>query len=126
MPTRDQALELFERRRAAWLASDLEAYLDLWADDMTFQSPIHAEPLRGKPAFAELVRQSLELSQPLRFEFEHIAVAGTMVLAEWTIAIARRDTDRVIEWRGMSVCEIRDGRIHAWREYWNPIAVMAP
>jgi uncharacterized protein (TIGR02246 family) len=126
MPTRDQALELFERRRAAWLASDLEAYLDLWADDMTFQSPVHAEPLRGKPAFAELVRQSLELSQPLRFEFEHIAVAGTMVLAEWTIAIARRDTDRVIEWRGMSVCEIRDGRIHAWREYWNPIAVMAP
>jgi ketosteroid isomerase-like protein len=119
-------LELFERRRAAWLASDLEAYLDLWADDMTFQSPVHAEPLRGKPAFAELVRPSLELSEPLRFEFEHIAVAGTMVLAEWTIAIARRDTDRVIEWRGMSVCEIRDGRIHAWREYWNPIAVMAP
>jgi len=126
MPTREEAIELFARRRAAWVAADLEAYLELWADDMTFQSPVHAEPLRGKPAFAELVRQSLELSRPLRFEFDHIAVAGATVLAEWTIAIERRDTRRVIEWRGMSVCEIHDGKIHAWREYWNPMALMAP
>jgi uncharacterized protein len=126
MPTRDEAMKLFEKRRAAWLAADLEAYLELWADDMTFQSPVHAEPLCGKQAFAALVRQSLEFSRPLRFEFEHIAVAGVLVLAEWTIAIERRDTQRLIEWRGMSVCEIRDGRIQTWREYWNPLAVMAP
>ena len=126
MPTRDEAMKLFEKRRAAWLDADLEAYLDLWADDMTFQSPVHAEPLSGKPAFAALVRQSLEFSRPLRFEFEHLAVDGALVLAEWTIAIERRDTQRIIEWRGMSVCEIRDGKIQMWREYWNPMAVMAP
>jgi len=126
MPTRDEAMNLFEKRRAAWLAADLEAYFELWADDMTFQSPVHAEPLCGKQAFAALVRQSLEFSRPLRFEFEHIAVDGALVLAEWTIAIERRDPQRIIEWRGMSVCEIRDGKIQTWREYWNPLAVMAP
>jgi limonene-1,2-epoxide hydrolase len=126
MPTRDEAMKLFEKRRAAWLAADLEAYLELWADDMTFQSPVHAEPLYGKQAFGALVRQSLEFSRPLRFEFEHIAVDGAMVLAEWTIAIERRDLQRIIEWRGMSVCEIRDGKIQTWREYWNPLAVMVP
>ena len=126
MPSRDEAMRLFEKRRAAWLDADLEAYLDLWAEDMTFQSPVHAEPLRGKQAFAALVRQSLEFSRPLRFEFEQIAVDGAMVLAEWTIAIERRDTQRIVEWRGMSVCEIRDGKIQTWREYWNPLAVMAP
>ena len=47
-----------------------------------------------------------------------------MVLAEWTIAIERRDSGQRIEWRGMSVAEIRDGLIVTWREYWNPLAVM--
>jgi predicted GNAT family N-acyltransferase/limonene-1,2-epoxide hydrolase len=120
MPTLAEARALFEKRRAAWLAGDVDAYLALWADDMTFRSPVHAEPLRGREAFADLVRQSLELSRPLRFDFAHIAVAGSVILAEWTIAIERRDTRNVIEWRGMSACEVRDGRIRWWREYWNP------
>jgi len=124
MLRRDEAVELFEKRRAAWLAEDLDAYLALWADEMTFQSPVHAEPLRGRDAFAALVRQSTAFARPLRFEFEHVAVSGDVVLAEWTIAIERRDTAVTIEWRGMSVCEIRDGRIRAWREYWNPADVL--
>jgi len=125
MPTLDEAILLFEKRRAAWLAGDLDAYLALWAEDMTFQSPVHAEPLRGKSAYADLVRQSFEFSRPLRFEILHLAAAGSMVLAEWRIALERRDGGRVIEWRGMSVCEIHDGMIHAWREYWNPTDVLA-
>src|SRR6266478_355176 len=129
MPTREEATQLFEQRRDAWLREDLDSYLALWADDMTFQSPVHAEPLRGRDAFAGLVRQSLEFSRPLRFDFAHIAVAGSVILAEWTIAIERRDTRSVIEWRGMSACEVRDGKIRWWREYWNPadlVPVAAP
>jgi ketosteroid isomerase-like protein len=123
MPTYDEALTLFEKRRQAWLHEDVDAYLALWADDMTFQSPVHTEPL-GRAAFADLVRQSTAFSRPLRFDFDHIAVHGPMVLAEWTIAIQRRDSGQRIEWRGMSVAEIRDGLIVTWREYWNPLAVM--
>jgi limonene-1,2-epoxide hydrolase len=122
MPTPDEAIALFDRRRRAWLAGDLDAYLALWADDMTFQSPAHAEPLRGRAAFAELVRRASALSRPLAFDFTHIAVAGDVVLAEWRIAIERRDARRV-EWWGMSVAEVRGGLIHAWREYWNPADV---
>ena len=48
------------------------------------------------------------------------AIHGAVVLAEWTIAVERRDGGRVLEWRGMSVAEIRDGVIRMWREYWNP------
>jgi limonene-1,2-epoxide hydrolase len=118
--TPEDALALFEQRRQAWLREDVEAYLALWSEDMTFQSPVHAEPLRGRAAFAELVRQSFAFSRPVRFDFEHIAVHGAVVLAEWTIAVERRDSGRVLEWRGMSVAEIRDGVIRMWREYWNP------
>ena len=64
MLTRDQALELFEQRRQAWLAEDVEAYLALWTDDMSFESPVHREPL-DRAAFAELVRHSFAFSRPL-------------------------------------------------------------
>jgi limonene-1,2-epoxide hydrolase len=124
MLTREEAVELFEQRRQAWLREDLDGYLALWADDMRFQSPVHAQPLRGRAAFGDLVRQSFAFSRPLHFEFEHIAVHGAMVLAEWSIAIERRDTKQRLEWHGMSVAEIREGRIVEWREYWNPAALM--
>jgi len=122
--TYEAAVALFEKRRLAWLGEDLDGYMALWAEDMTFQSPVHVEPLRGRAVFLELVRQSLALSRPVRFEFHHIAVNGAMVLAEWDIAIARRDTGQVLAWYGMSIAEIRDGLIRHWREYWNPAALM--
>jgi uncharacterized protein (TIGR02246 family) len=120
MPTHAEAVVLFDRRRRAWLGGDLETYLALWAEDMTFQSPVHAEPLRGRTAFAELVRRSFEFSRPLRFDFTHVAVAGDTVLAEWVIAVERRADGRRLEWRGMSVADVREGLIRRWREYWNP------
>jgi limonene-1,2-epoxide hydrolase len=123
MPTRDEAIALFDRRRQAWLAEDVDAYLALWAEDMRFQSPLHPEPL-GHAAFAELVRRAFAGARPLRFDVTRLAVAGDVVLAEWRIAVERRDGGRRIEWWGMSVAEIRDGLIRTWREYWNPADVV--
>ena len=123
MPTHAEAVALFERRRDAWLRGDLDVYLSLWAADMTFQSPMHAEPLCGRAAFGDLVRQSFAFARPLAFDFTHIAVTGDTVLAEWRIAIERREGGRRIEWWGMSVAEVRDGLIWRWREYWNPADV---
>ena len=73
MPTWDEAVDLFERRRKAWLADDLDAYLELWADDMTFQSPVHDEPLIGKTPYEELVRRSAAFVKPLAFDVVSLA-----------------------------------------------------
>lgn len=118
--TLEVAGDLFERRRRAWLDEDLDAYLALWAEDMTFGSPVHPEPLRGRAAFAELLRRSAERVRPRRFDFQHLAVRGDVVLAEWTIEIENRADGRVLAYDGMSVARIRDGLIVEWREYWNP------
>jgi ketosteroid isomerase-like protein len=120
VPSLAEAVELFERRRRAWLAEDSDAYLALWADDMTFRSPVHEEPLRGKQSYAELVRRSIAMVRPVAFVVDHIAVEGELVLAEWHAEIEWRADGRRSSWRGMSVCEIRDGLIGTWREYWNP------
>jgi limonene-1,2-epoxide hydrolase len=125
MLTHDEAVALFDRRRDAWLREDLAAYLAVWAEDMTFESPVHAQPVHGRAAFAAIVHQSAAMVRPVSFDFEHLAVQGSMVLAEWRIVIERRDTGRRIAWRGMSVAEIRDGRIVHWREYRNPAALLS-
>src|SRR5437762_11885494 len=90
---------------------------------MTFQSPMHAEPLRGRGPFADLVARSLAAARPLRFDVSHLAVREDVVMAEWTIAIERRESGARIEWRGMSVAEMRDGRIAVRGEYWDPAAL---
>jgi limonene-1,2-epoxide hydrolase len=123
MITHDDAIALFARRRDAWLRQDLEGYLALWAPDMRFRSPVHREPL-DRAAFTDLVRRSFAASRPLEFEFAAIATDGDTVLAEWRIAVERRDGGRRIEWWGMSTAVIRDGLIATWREYWNPADVV--
>lgn len=117
------ARRLFDRRREAWLAADLDAYLSLFADDFEITMPGRAEPVRGIEPYRKLVTRSFEWARPASFEFHHLAVVGDTVLAEWTISVARRDTGATVEWRGMSVCEIRDGLIAWWREYWDPRSI---
>src|SRR2546428_12991150 len=111
MPTREEATRLFEQRRDAWLREDLDAYLALWAEDMTFQSPVHAEPLRGRSAFADLVRQAFAFARPLAFDFTHVAVAGDVVLAEWRIAVERRAGGRRGAGWGVGGAGVPGGRV---------------
>ncbi len=118
-----EADALFARRRDAWLREDLDAYLECWADDMTFVSPVHQEPVRGRAAYAALIRASAEAVRPLRFDVAHLAVREGVVLAEWEIEAEHRASARRLRWRGMSVAGYRDGLIVWWREYWNPAAL---
>jgi len=126
MLTLAEATRLFDARRTAWLREDLDGYLALWADDMTFAAPSHPEPLRGRAAFADLVRRSNVVTRPLRFNVLHLAIAGDdVVLAEWVITVEHRHSGQQITWRGMSRCTLRDGLIAEWREYWNPADLAA-
>ena len=62
----------------------------------------------------------------MAFDFHHLAVDGDVVLADWTITVARRRDDTVVKWRGMSACQLRDGQIVWWREYYeDPVGLRA-
>ncbi len=116
---RDDAAALFERRRQAWLNEDVEDYLDCFAEDLVLETPA-SEPTHGRARYAALVRRSLAAVRPVAFDFHEIAVHGTTVLAEWTITLEVRADRRELSYRGMSICEIEDGRILWWREYYDP------
>jgi uncharacterized protein (TIGR02246 family) len=121
---RQEAVALFERRRDAWLAEDFEGYLGLFAPDVVLQTAT-GKPYQGRDAYGDLVRRSYQAMRPVAFDFHEIAVHGSSVLAEWTITIERRADARQLSYRGMSICEIRDGLIQWWREYFDP-ALLRP
>ena len=126
MLTEAEADALFARRRDAWLREDIDAYLACWAEDMTFASPVHPEPVRGREAYASLIRSSAQAVRPLRFDIDHLAVRGDVVLAEWEIEAEHRASGARLRWQGMSAAGYRDGLIVWWREYWNPAALGLP
>ena len=118
----DAARAAFDRRRSAWLAEDLDGYMACWIDDMVIDVP--GRTITGKAAYRDLAASSFAWARPVEFEFHHLAVDGDVVLADWTITVERRRDGALVVWRGMSACELGDGLIVWWREYYeDPVAL---
>jgi hypothetical protein len=114
----DALRDMFMRRVDAWLATDLDAYMDCWADDMVIELP--SGVIDDKAKYRRLVEGGFSWAEPVAFVVHHLACTPTVAevaLADWTIRARRREDDALIEWRGLSVCEFRDGRISWWREH---------
>jgi ketosteroid isomerase-like protein len=111
----------FMRRVDAWLAADLDAYMDCWADAMVIELP--SGRIEGKDKYRKLVQAGFAWAEPLTFEVHHLAFEndtafdGDVALADWTIRARRRDDGVTIGWQGLSVCEFRAEKITWWREH---------
>ncbi len=115
--SREDAQAIFARRIDAWLAQDVDAYVDCWHHDMRIEMPTGT--IEGAAKYRRLVEASFAWAAPVSFDVHHLAVDSdaSIVFADWTIRAYRRDDDVTVEWRGLSVCELRDGRIAWWKEY---------
>ena len=67
----------------------------------------------GDAGLAEEVTQNVFVALARKAPF----LSRDVALADWTIRARRRSDDAVVEWRGLSVCELRDGKITWWREH---------
>ncbi len=104
------------RRVDAWLAADLDAYLECWADDMVIEMP--SGRVAGKDRYRKIVRAGFAWADPVSFDVHHLAFeGGNVALADWTIRARRRDDGEVIGWRGLSVCAFHGDKITWWREH---------
>lgn len=113
----DERRAVFMRRVAAWLDADLDAYMDCWDDDMVIELP--SGRIEGKERYARLVRAGFAWAEPTAFDVHHLAFeeGADVALADWTIRARRREDGVEVSWRGLSVCELRAGRIVWWREH---------
>ncbi|MDE3096451.1 MAG: SgcJ/EcaC family oxidoreductase [Chloroflexota bacterium] len=101
---------------AAWEARDQQRILDAFADDAVYHN-MPMQPAAGKDAITALLGIILAPASSVRFEINHIAAAGDVVLTE------RVDTfrmgERTVTLPVMGAFEVRDGKIAAWRDYFD-------
>ena len=120
----DDAKAAFDRRRAAWLAEDLDGYIDCWVDDMVIDVP--GRTIAGKDG----VTRSRRARSSGRGRWRSTSTTWRST-AMWCWPTGRSrwraDTDdTVVKWRGMSACQLRDGQIVWWREYYeDPVGLRA-
>ena len=98
-----------------WERGELERFGDFVAEDAVFHI-LPLEPTRGLAAIREECRKLDELGR-VRIEIRHLAAAGGVVFTERLDHLRKPDHSGSLPVVG--VFEVRDGRIVAWRDYFD-------
>jgi limonene-1,2-epoxide hydrolase len=101
---------------AAWERRDTARILSCWADDGVYHA-VAIPPIVGREAFGRFVA-GFEQVPGGRLEIRHQVAAEDVVMNERVDRITFRGRALVVPI--CAVFEIRDGRIVAWREYFDP------
>ena len=99
----------------AWERRDADFIADCFTEDGMYHS-IPLSPIRGRPAIAEWVRGFADVP-PGRLDVHRQVASDTVVMNQRTDSITLNGRPVVLPICG--VFEIRDGRIRAWREYFD-------
>src|SRR5258708_30409107 len=105
--TDEDARALFDRRRTAWLAGDVDAYLDCWVDDLVLETP--GRVVRGRADYEAMVRGSFGWAAPQSFVVHHLGADADVVLADWTITVERRADGQAATGRGETARRVAPG-----------------
>ena len=102
--------DLIERYNAAWNAQDLEAIHELHHPEIVFDNHTAGERAEGAAAVRDHIAQIFRNNPTLRFSTRSLYVGDDFAVCEWT-AQAVRDDGRRIEWDGVDVFPLHDGKI---------------
>jgi len=100
---------------AAWEQRDSDFIIGCFTEDAVYHS-MPLSPIVGKEAIAAWVR-GFENIQPGRLEVHHQIATGDVVMNERTDRIVLNGHPVTLPITG--VFEIHEGRIRAWREYFD-------
>ncbi len=107
---------------AAWETGDLDDIMAFFADDAVYHN-IPVDPLTGPEAIRAMIEMFTTGVERIEFQIRHLAAAGDVVLTE-RIDVFHRP-EGTITLPVMGTFEIRDGRIAAWRDYFDLNQYMA-
>lgn len=100
----------------AWERRDPDELLGFLAEDAVYHN-IPMDPARGHEAIRGVFDLFLPGSDEIAFEILHIASTGEVVLTERVDRFVMGD--RTIDLPVMGTFEVRDGKITAWRDYFD-------
>jgi limonene-1,2-epoxide hydrolase len=102
--------------------SGVDAILGYFTDDAVYHN-IPVDPLTGKDAIRNMIGMFTTGVDKIEFQMRHIAASGDVVMTE------RLDVftypDKVVSLPVMGTFEVKDGKIAAWRDYFDLQQYMA-
>src|SRR5215218_119825 len=116
MDPTDTPLETVRAFCALWAKGDLEAIIGAFTDDAVYHN-IPLDPVHGPDAIRTTIEGFLAGTDSVEFRVLHAAADGDVVLTERVDVFVA--PERRIELPVMGTFEVRDGRIAAWRDYFD-------
>ena len=125
-------LDLYRHSLRLLLDKDIPGWVGLWADDGVMEFPFApaAGPrrLEGREAIAAYMRDypdhiDLQDFPELRI---HETTDPEIIVVEMRGVGRLVETGSAFDMTYIAVVTVRDGRIASYRDYWNPLAVLAP
>ncbi|MEY2477029.1 MAG: limonene,2-epoxide hydrolase [Actinomycetota bacterium] len=114
--TTEQPIELVRRFCAAWGDGDVDALVAFFTDDAVYHN-IPISPVTGKEAIKTTIEGFTAGVDKIEFRVNAIAADGNVVLTERVDVFTT--PAKAIELPVMGTFETRDGKIAAWRDYFD-------
>lgn len=111
-----EPIDLVRRFCDAWSEGDVAALLEYFTDDATYHN-IPIAPVTGKEAIRTTIEGFTAGVQKIEFRVSAIAATGNTVMTERVDVF--HTVDKSIELPVMGTFEITDGKIAAWRDYFD-------
>lgn len=124
------ALErLFRRGLDGLISKDVSGWVDMWTEDGTMEFPFAPAThprLEGRKSIADYMSAfptKVEISEFPYVRFHHSSDGKTLVV-EFSCIGRSLDTGKQYNQSYVGVMDIRDGRISAYKDYFNPLVVL--
>ena len=101
--------ELIGRYNDAWNRQDLDTIAALHHDDIVFENHTAGERAEGAAAVREHIGRIFENNPSMRFRTRSLRTGDDFAVCEWTLTLEREG--QTLEWEGVDVFPITDGRI---------------
>lgn len=118
MPSNAQIIDGFMQ---AWGSLDIEAVMEHFTDDAAYANVPMGPPNLGKLAIREFIEGFLGSATEINFIVHHQIEGATGIVMNERTDILVMDGNRV-ELAVMGVFEFQDGKISAWRDYFDMAA----
>jgi limonene-1,2-epoxide hydrolase len=110
------AVDVVRRFCAAWAGGDLDAIMGFFADDAVYHN-IPVDPVTGTDAIRSTIEGFTAGVESIEFRVDHIVGEGDVVLTERVDIFSL--PAKAISLPVMGTFEVRDGKITAWRDYFD-------
>jgi len=113
-----EPIELVRQFCAAWGdGTDVDSIVAYFADDAVYHN-IPVDPVTGREAIKATIAMFTTGVEGIEFVMHNIAAHGDIVMTE-RVDIFRYAGGKTIELPVMGTFEVRDGKIVAWRDYFD-------